>query len=195
MDDQFQAIFAADPLGFQDLEKCDPFFGAFAFTEAPKQDLASVTFRPNAHGNDDRHFESPFDRAFTTFTVATDFPIGAQESDPNSVNLEDRRYILCLTVRIKALEQMQSFIQRSQRQRADVKMSEQFTHLSQAHGQTTQALELSIYVITDALMRSNLPAKIDLHTTAVLASHTRLPIPFSLSHHDGASDRIEIGCL
>lgn len=68
---------------------------------------------------------------------------------------------------------MPPFVQGSQRQRADLELPEPFAHLSQAYGDASQALDLNVYVITDALIRLNQPAKIDSHATSALAAYTR----------------------
>jgi hypothetical protein len=175
VDDQLQATSTADTLSFQCLEELDPFFGTFTFSEAPKQDLATVPFRPNAHSNHDRHFEPPFDRPPAPSTVTADLAVGAQEGDPDGIHLKDRRHIFCLSVRIEGQEQMQPLIQGAQGQWADMEVSEPFAHLSQAHGYASQALDLNVHVIADALIWPNQPTKIDFHTTPALASHTRYP--------------------
>jgi len=173
VDDQFQAVFTTDALLLQDLEELDPFFRAFVHPDAPQQDLATVTIRPDAHGNHDWHFESTFDQALASFSVTADLSICPKQRDPDGIHLKDRRHVLRLTTRIKIHEQVQPFVQGSQCQRTNVELPEQFTHLSQAHGDASQALDLSIHVITDMLMRSNQPAPIDFHATAALTSDTR----------------------
>jgi hypothetical protein len=68
---------------------------------------------------------------------------------------------------------MQPLGQGSQRQWADAQMSEPFTHLSQAHSDASQVLDLSVHIIADALMSSNQPAKVDFHTPSAFAPHPR----------------------
>jgi hypothetical protein len=61
VNNQFQAVLAADALGFQDLKEGDPFFRAFAGPELPRQDLAAVLVGPYPQGDHDGHLEASFD--------------------------------------------------------------------------------------------------------------------------------------
>jgi hypothetical protein len=45
-------------------------FGTFAFTEPPEQDLAAVALGPQAHGDQDRTLNLPFDRPQAALAIA-----------------------------------------------------------------------------------------------------------------------------
>jgi len=68
---------------------------------------------------------------------------------------------------------MQPVGQGSQGQRADAQLSEQLAYLSQAHSDTSQTLDLSVYLITDALIRTEQAPKVDSYTSTTYAPHSR----------------------
>ncbi len=173
VDDELQAILAADALGFQDLEELDPFFGAFAFAEPPKQDLTAVAVRPNTHSYQDGTLEPSFDRTLAAFAVAAHLTVGAHEGHPDGVDLQDGWHIFCLTVGVEVDELMQPFVQSAQRQRANVRVHQLLAHLPQTHSHAPPALDLGVQVIPKTLIGAKQVTKIDLHTATAFAPHPR----------------------
>jgi hypothetical protein len=101
VDDQLQAVLAADALSLQDAQEGSPFFVVFATAQLPKQDFTAVRVRPNTHGDEDGTLEATFHCSLPSLAVATYLTIGTQHGHPDGIYLQDRGHLLCVAVGIE----------------------------------------------------------------------------------------------